>query len=82
MSSCIVNGKEILGVAECPASWAVNPEYQGMSTYFGGEPPLSTAIGYIIVLGFGVFCSIFTTIVVWLNKSFSGNATITSEHFK
>jgi len=28
-------------------------EYAGMSSFFGGEAPLSEAIGYIVVLGFG-----------------------------
>jgi len=79
--TCTVDGTEIVGVDICPASWKMNPEYFGMDSYFGGSPPLSTAVGYIVVLGFGAFFSIFTTIVVYLNKVFSGNATITSEHF-
>ncbi len=82
MASCIVNGVEIVDVDLCPASWAENPDYFGMKSYFGGSPPLSTTIGYLVVLGFGALFSVFTTIVVYLDKMFSNNATITSEHFK
>ena len=70
------------GVTECPPSWAENPEYQGMDSYFGGAPPLSLTVGYLVVLGFGALFSVFTTLVVFLDKVFAGNATITSEHFK
>mmetsp|Transcript_24041 Transcript_24041/g.54586 ORF Transcript_24041/g.54586 Transcript_24041/m.54586 type:complete len:721 (-) Transcript_24041:145-2307(-) len=67
----------------CPESW--NPvyegEYIGKDSYFGGESPLSKAVGYIVVIGFGAFFSLFTTLVVYIEKLFSGNATITSEHF-
>lgn len=69
------------GVDICPASWKENPEYFGMSSYFGGDPPLSKAIGYLVVLGFGAFFSLFTTVIVYLDKVFSGNASQTSEHF-
>ena len=79
---CTVGGVVVEGVDLCPASWEENPEYFGMSSYFGDSPPLSTAVGYIVVLGFGVFFSLFTTIVVYLDKVFSGNATLTSEQFK
>ena len=70
------------GVDVCPPSWAENPEYQGQTSYFGGAPPLSLTIGYLVVLGFGALFSVFTTIVVYLDKVFAGNASITSEHFK
>jgi len=65
----------------CPPSWLENPEYQGMSSYFGGEPPLSKAIGYLVVVGFGALFSVFTTCIVFLEKKFSDNATLTSEQF-
>jgi len=78
---CTVGGVVVEGVDLCPASWEENPEYFGMNSYFGDSPPLSTAVGYIVVLGFGVFFSLFTTIVVYLDKVFSGNATLTSEQF-
>lgn len=61
----------------CPESW--NPvyegEYIGKDSYFGGESPLSKAVGYIVVIGFGAFFSLFTTLVVYIEKLFSGNAT-------
>jgi hypothetical protein len=31
------------------------------TSFFGGEPVLSQAWGYVIVVGFGIFFSIFTT---------------------
>eukprot|EP00569_Conticribra_weissflogii_P017159 CAMPEP_0171449190 /NCGR_PEP_ID=MMETSP0881-20121228/39990_1 /TAXON_ID=67004 /ORGANISM="Thalassiosira weissflogii, Strain CCMP1336" /LENGTH=732 /DNA_ID=CAMNT_0011973629 /DNA_START=493 /DNA_END=2691 /DNA_ORIENTATION=- len=78
MSGCdILTGTEI----PCPPSWAENPDYQGMDSYFGGTPPLSKAIGYLVVVGFGALFSVFTTAVVYMDKIFSGNATVTSEHF-
>jgi urea-proton symporter len=57
-------------------------KYKGQESYFGGEPPLSQAIGYLVVLGFGVFFSIMTTCVVFLNKHFGNMGDQTSEHFK
>jgi len=78
---CTVDDVTISDVELCPASWSENPEYFGMSSYFGGTPPLSTAIGYLVVLGFGALFSVFTTLVVYMDKIFAGNATITSEHF-
>jgi len=56
-------------------------EYAGMSSFFGGEAPLSEAIGYIVVLGFGAAFSIFTTILVYMERKFSGADGITSEQF-
>ena len=51
-------------------------------SYFGGQPPLSKAVGYLVVVGFGLLFSIFTTIVVYLDKAFSANSSWTSEQFK
>lgn len=56
--------------------------YKGVESYFGGEAPLSEGIGYLVVLGFGMFFSIFTTFLVFLNKRFGKNGNETSEHFK
>jgi hypothetical protein len=58
------------------------PEYAGQTSFFGGEPPLSQAIGYLVVLGFGALFSIFTTLLVMLDKYFMPGHTMTSEHFK
>jgi hypothetical protein len=53
----------------------------GKATYFGGKPPLSQAIGYIVVLGWGAFFSILTTVVVCIERKMSGK-NYTSERFK
>ena len=66
----------------CPVSWFKNPEYIGQDSYFGGSTPLDTWVGYLVVVGFGFLFSIFTTIVVYMDKTFAGNASMTSEHFK
>ena len=70
------------GVEICPPVWAETPSLQGQSSYFGGAPPLPVYVGYLVVLGFGAFFSVFTTAVVYLDKAFSDNATINSEQFK
>ena len=58
-------------------------EYQGKTEFFeGGKPPLSEAIGYLVVLGFGAAFSIFTSLLVFAEKYFSGKGPMTSEHFK
>jgi len=56
-------------------------EYAGMSSFFEGEAPLSQAVGYIVVLGFGAAFSIFTTLLVYLERKHSGGGGITSEQF-
>ena len=78
MASCPI---PVDGVTLCPPSWEDSPQFQGQETYFGGDAPLPVWVGYAVVLGFGLFFSIFTTIVVFLDKAFSDNATMTSEQF-
>jgi len=39
-------------------------------------------VGYLVVVGFGLLFSIFTTVVVYLDKAFSANSSWTSEQFK
>lgn len=56
--------------------------YRGQESFFGGEPPLSEGIGYLVVLGFGALFSVFTTGIVLVNKYFGGKGDVTSEHFK
>ncbi len=56
--------------------------FDGQTSYFGGEPPLSEGIGYLVVLGFGLLFSLITTGFVLLNKYFGNMGEITSEHFK
>merc|ERR1712045_1112579 len=41
----------------------------------------SLSIGYLVVLGFGALFSIFTTLIVFLEKKFSGGKSISSEKF-
>eukprot|EP00522_Entomoneis_paludosa_P012939 CAMPEP_0172445002 /NCGR_PEP_ID=MMETSP1065-20121228/4990_1 /TAXON_ID=265537 /ORGANISM="Amphiprora paludosa, Strain CCMP125" /LENGTH=707 /DNA_ID=CAMNT_0013195791 /DNA_START=70 /DNA_END=2193 /DNA_ORIENTATION=- len=56
-------------------------KYQGQDSFFGGSPPLSEGVGYLVVLGFGALFSILTTIIVFLNQYFGAKGEITSEHF-
>jgi hypothetical protein len=57
-------------------------EYFGQDSFFKGSSPLPESVGYAVVLGFGAAFSIFTTILVFLEKKFAGGASITSEKFK
>ena len=56
--------------------------YEFKESFFGGTPPLPVSVGYAVVLGFGAVFSIFTTLLVFLEKRFAGNASMTSEKFK
>eukprot|EP00934_Nitzschia_sp_Nitz4_P001749 Nitzschia sp. Nitz4//scaffold454_size8830//428//2827//NITZ4_009112-RA/size8830-augustus-gene-0.5-mRNA-1//-1//CDS//3329552282//1749//frame0 len=56
-------------------------KYQGQESYFGGTPPLDVGVGYAVVLGFGLFFSILTTIIVYINRYFGSKGAETSEHF-
>lgn len=56
--------------------------YKGQDSFFGGAAPLSVGVGYLVVLGFGALFSVFTTLLVYLNKHFRSKHEITSEHFK
>jgi SSS family transporter len=58
----------------------MDAEYVGKESFFGGSPPLPEAAGYAIVLGFGAFFSLFTTIMVYMDKLANGTV-ITSEFF-
>lgn len=57
-------------------------EYLGKESFFEGASPLPESVGYAVVLGFGAAFSIFTTILVFLEKKFAGGAALTSEKFK
>ncbi|CAK0824292.1 unnamed protein product [Prorocentrum cordatum] len=48
--------------------------YVGRDSFFGGRPPLPQEAGYAIVLGVGVFLSLFTTIMVYMDKVANGTA--------
>ena len=56
-------------------------EYHGKESFFGDDAPLPESVGYAVVLGFGVAFSVFTTILVFLERRFSGSS-MTSEQFK
>lgn len=75
----------LAGVENCPVSWTIGADAANMAgrdSYFQGEVPLPQWVGWVVVIGFGALFSIFTTIVVYLDKTFAGNASMTSEHFK
>jgi len=59
---------------------SILPEYIGKESFFGGNTPLPEGAGYAIVLGFGAFFSVFTTVVVYLDKVYNGTKQ-TSEFF-
>ena len=56
------------------------PEYLGKESFFGTDPPLSLGAGYAIVLGFGAFFSLFTTVLVYIDKVYN-KTEHTSEFF-
>jgi len=55
-------------------------EYVGKESFFGADPPLPLWSGYAIVLGFGAFFSVFTTLLVYVDKKYNGTVH-TSEYF-
>jgi len=55
-------------------------QYTGQESFFGGDPPLPEWSGYAIVLGFGVFFSVFTTALVYIDKLYN-KTEHTSEFF-
>ncbi|CAJ1394132.1 unnamed protein product [Effrenium voratum] len=56
------------------------PEYVGKTSFFGSNTPLPLESGYAIVLGFGAFFSVLTTVLVYLDK-YANNTEHTSEFF-
>jgi hypothetical protein len=63
-------------------SFYLDADGKKQMAYFGGDSPPPVSVGYVVILGFGLFFLIFTTIVVYVDKAFSKNETITSEEFK
>jgi len=55
-------------------------KYQGDETFFGGNAFLPKWVGYLIVVGFGAFFSVFTVIIMQLERRFVGTK-LTSEFF-
>jgi len=58
----------------------MDPKYIGRTSFFGNDTPLPEGAGYAIVLGFGAFFSVFTTILVYTDKYVNGTVH-TSEFF-
>jgi len=58
----------------------MDSKYQGDETFFGGDAYLPQAAGYAIVVGFGVFFSLFTVMIMHLEKKYVGTK-LTSEFF-
>jgi len=55
-------------------------DYRGQESFFGSSPPLPEWSGYAIMLGFGVFFSIFTTALVYIDRVVNKTKN-TSEYF-
>jgi SSS family transporter len=64
-----------------PKYWTPNATHcTKQASFFGDSPPLDESVGYAIVLGFGIFFSIVTTFLVFLDKRYVG-VNISSEFF-
>ncbi|XP_051137330.1 urea-proton symporter DUR3 [Andrographis paniculata] len=50
------------------------------TSFFGGKPVLNQGVGYSVILGFGAFFAVFTSLLVWLEKRYVGSRH-TSEWF-
>mmetsp|Transcript_14098 Transcript_14098/g.25022 ORF Transcript_14098/g.25022 Transcript_14098/m.25022 type:complete len:689 (-) Transcript_14098:40-2106(-) len=59
--------------------WVIT-KYCNMTSFFGGAPVLPTGTGYGVILGFGVFFAIVTTVLVWLDRVYAGTV-YNSEQF-
>lgn len=55
-------------------------QYDGRTSFFQDSPVVSQGVGYGIVIGFGIFFSLFTTLLVFLDYRFGGTRT-SSEQF-
>jgi SSS family transporter len=55
-------------------------QYRGDESFFGNTTPLPLSAGYAIVLGFGGFFMVFTTLLVYIDKTYN-HTKITSEQF-
>ena len=58
----------------------MDKEYFGQETFFEGQAPLPEWAGYLIVIGFGAFFSLFTWAIMALDRKFVGTK-LTSEFF-
>ena len=62
------------------AAMVMSSKYAGQTSFFGTNTPLPLESGYAIVLGFGAFFSVLTTVLVYLDKYANGTEH-TSEFF-
>ena len=58
----------------------MDKEYFGQETFFEGKAPLPEWAGYLIVIGFGAFFSLFTWAIMALDRKYVGTK-LTSEFF-
>jgi SSS family transporter len=58
----------------------MDSNYMGKETYFGGTNFLPQWVGYVIVIGFGAFFSLFTILIMHLERKYVGTK-LTSEFF-
>jgi len=56
------------------------PQYRNVTEFFTSQSILPIGAGYGIVLGFGLFFTVFTSFLVWLDVKVAG-FVINSEHF-
>mmetsp|Transcript_3555 Transcript_3555/g.10340 ORF Transcript_3555/g.10340 Transcript_3555/m.10340 type:complete len:694 (-) Transcript_3555:691-2772(-) len=66
----VLGGENVFGIASL----------SNRDSFFAGQPVLSQGAGYGIVLGFGIFFSLFTSLIVWMDYRFGGTRT-SSEQF-
>ena len=50
----------------------MDKEYFGQETFFEGQAPLPEWAGYLIVIGFGAFFSLFTWAIMALDRKYVG----------
>lgn len=55
-------------------------QYRGQHSSFHNEPVLNVGVGYGVLLGFGIFFSVFASAVTYLNFKYNGTSE-SSEHF-
>ncbi|GAB4814949.1 hypothetical protein N2152v2_001995 [Parachlorella kessleri] len=70
--------------ADCPCPGNCNlfglTEYDCQESFFEGQPALPQGYGYGIVVAFGLFFSVVTSLVIWIDYKYGGTVK-TSEQF-
>ena len=80
MSKAVFAGQSPRFVDRQLLASAMDQTYAGQTSFFGDNTPLPVESGYAILLGFGAFFSVLTTILVYLDKYANGTEH-TSEFF-